>query len=316
MKKKKPVVDSVVILDGNATEIRRHLSEVRPDLSVYDQSVEKRFLQGRKYAIITFDPGEIINEFSDVSWIHCSGAGVDYLLDSLRQPVPLITRTVGNMGQQIAEYVLAYALFFNQKIASRSELQKARSWDRSGASPQYLAGSRALIFGTGAIGCAVADTLGGFSVRCDGVSRSGKQKAPFEFVKPVASLGSMAMDAYNLVVLALPRHPDTQSLIDSRVLERMDAAMLINVGRAQVLVIEDLLCAISHGHVGQAVLDVFEPEPLAETSNLWLHPKVWVTPHVSGLTQPADTASAFVSALDRQEAGLEPALSVSQQRGY
>ena len=314
--KEKPLIDSVIILDGNATAIRRYLSEMRPDLSVYDQGVEKRFLQGRKYAIITFDPGEIINEFSEVSWIHCCGAGVDYLLGALRQPVPLITRTVGKMGQQIAEYVLAYALFFKQKIGSRSALQKARLWDRSGASPQYLDGSRALIFGTGAIGCAVADTLGGFSVRCNGVSRSGKQKAPFEFVKPVAGLGSMAMDVYDLVVLALPKHPETQSLVDSRVLERMDAATLINVGRAQVLVIEDLLCAINHGHVGQAVLDVFEPEPLAENSNLWLHPKVWITPHVSGLTQPADAACAFVSALERQEAGLEPDLSVSQQRGY
>ena len=132
----------------------------------------------------------------------------------------------------------------------------------------------------------------------------------------MAGICSAALDGYDIVVVALPNHPKTRSLINSEILQLMDAATLINVGRAQVVVIKDLLYAIDAGHVSRAVLDVFETEPLAVDSSLWSHPKIWLTPHVAGLTQPADAVSAFVSALQRLEKGLKPELTVSPRRGY
>jgi phosphoglycerate dehydrogenase-like enzyme len=310
------LIDSVVILDPNAGEIGQHLAEMRPDLELFAADVPINRLAEKRYAVITFNPGERINAFADAAWIHCSGAGVDYLLGALKVPVPLITRTVGRMGQQIAEYVLAYALNFRQQIDRRCRLQEARQWNPTSARPQYLAGSRALIFGTGAIGSCIARALTALSVRCDGVSHSGRDKPGFDAVMAASNLHSMALDDYSLVVLALPNLPQTAALIDSLVLGRMDADLLINVGRAQVLVIEDLLAAIDEGRVGRVVLDVFETEPLAEDSVLWDHPAIRVTPHVSGLTQSIDAARAFVAALEKQEAGLQPDLMVPFERGY
>jgi hypothetical protein len=41
-------------------------------------------------------------------------------------------------------------------------------------------------------------------------------------------------------------------------------------------------CACSEGWLSHAILDVFETEPLPADSELWSHPKVTITPHVSG----------------------------------
>ncbi len=45
---------------------------------------------------------------------------------------------------------------------------------------------------------------------------------------------------------------------------------------------EDLLAAINNKKLARAVLDVFRQEPLPETHAFWKHPKITVTPHVSG----------------------------------
>jgi phosphoglycerate dehydrogenase-like enzyme len=57
----------------------------------------------------------------------------------------------------------------------------------------------------------------------------------------------------------------------------------------QLFLLESTICGItrllfcdSEGWISRAVLDVFETEPLPEDSELWTHPDVTVTPHVSG----------------------------------
>ena len=58
--------------------------------------------------------------------------------------------------------------------------------------------------------------------------------------------------------------------------------MLINAGRGDLVVEHDLVVNLNQGHLGGAVLDVVSSEPLPEDSPLWSHPKITVTPHVSG----------------------------------
>jgi len=72
------------------------------------------------------------------------------------------------------------------------------------------------------------------------------------------------------------------------------SAVVINVGRGNSICEADLIEALRGGIVGGAVLDVFESEPLAADSPLWLMPNVYITPHTSAISFPEDIVKVFV----------------------
>jgi len=75
-------------------------------------------------------------------------------------------------------------------------------------------------------------------------------------------------------------------------------ACLINVGRGDIVCERDLVSAIEAGHLSGAVLDVFEKEPLPESSPLWGLPGVVITPHQAALSFPAQVAEHFARNLE------------------
>ena len=54
-----------------------------------------------------------------------------------------------------------------------------------------------------------------------------------------------------------------------------------NVGRGNAVCEEDLVWALEEKRIAGAYLDVFETEPLPETSALWALPNVLIQPHIS-----------------------------------
>ena len=93
-------------------------------------------------------------------------------------------------------------------------------------------------------------------------------------------------------------------------------AGLVHVGRGPQLVEADLLAALANGRIGEAVLDVTDPEPLPPAHAFWHHPNIQLTPHIASMTQPLSAAEAVLDNLRRFEAG-EPMLGlVDRARGY
>jgi len=60
-------------------------------------------------------------------------------------------------------------------------------------------------------------------------------------------------------------------------------AYVVNVARGELLDEAALLAGLDR-HLGGAVLDVFDREPLPRNDPLWRHPRVMVSPHVAGVT--------------------------------
>jgi phosphoglycerate dehydrogenase-like enzyme len=54
---------------------------------------------------------------------------------------------------------------------------------------------------------------------------------------------------------------------------------VINVGRGNTIVDEDLIHSLSNGHIAGAALDVFEVEPLPKDHPFWQLENVMVSPH-------------------------------------
>lgn len=59
-------------------------------------------------------------------------------------------------------------------------------------------------------------------------------------------------------------------------------AILLNVGRGDTVVTNDLVYALEKGYINGAGLDVTDPEPLPQSHPLWNMEQVIITPHVSG----------------------------------
>ena len=75
----------------------------------------------------------------------------------------------------------------------------------------------------------------------------------------------------------------SRGLIDKRVLTAMPkGAHLVNVGRGEIVMEDELIQCLMEGKLAGAYLDVFNQEPLPAESPLWSLPNVILTPHTAG----------------------------------
>jgi phosphoglycerate dehydrogenase-like enzyme len=92
--------------------------------------------------------------------------------------------------------------------------------------------------------------------------------------------------------------------------------VLINAGRGATVDESAIPEALDQGWLSAAALDVFETEPLPNNSPLWSHPRVMISPHISGLTTNEGALAGFLECLAEIEAGKTPARVVDREREY
>lgn len=258
-----------------------------------------------------------------LAWVHVAAAGVDTLLfDELRASDVVVTNARGTFDRPIAEFVAASVLAHAKLLHESHDLQLRRQWRHR--ETQSVAGARALVVGTGAIGREIARTLRCLGLRVDG---AGSRARPgyleggdpdFAFVVDSARLVEHVGDV-DYLVNAAPLTPATTGLIGAAVFAALKpGAHLVNIGRGPTVDEAALLAAIDCGRLDGASLDVFAAEPLPPDSPLWQARGVVVSPHMSGdVVGWRDTlARQFVDNAQRWLAG-EPLFNVVDKRlGY
>jgi phosphoglycerate dehydrogenase-like enzyme len=148
-----------------------------------------------------------------------------------------------------------------------------------------LHGKILLIVGFGSIGREVAKRAAPFDMRIWGVTKSGRGDSTHaEKIVPSSELISALPEA-DYILLCTPETSETKHLIGPEQIARMKrGAHLINVGRGSLLDESALIDALETGALGGAALDVAETEPLPPTSPLWHAPNMFLTPHVSAVS--------------------------------
>jgi len=248
--------------------------------------------------------------------VFTASAGVAHLfrLHNLPVGVPLVRIEDAGMAQPMSRYVLAAALRFALHFDRYAQMQREARWEQlRECAPGTL---RTGVLGLGIIGSAVARTLAaqGFAVR--GFAQSHK-----EIAGVVCYAGAHRFDAFlsgvEFLVNVLPVTPATKGLLDARAFALLaPGAHVVNIGRGVTLVDADLLAALDSGQVSGATLDVFGEEPLPPQHRYWHHPRVVVTPHVSGLTVPEEAVAQIAAKITRFERGEAVTGIVDMQRGY
>ena len=247
-------------------------------------------------------------------WIHGSGAGVDSWLFRREFPADvLLTRTNQPFGPMIGEYCVARALAERQLLYPLAEAQREGRWARTTVS--LVEGSRAVVVGTGEVGRGIAARFHALGVTVDGVSAGGSAVHPFARVFARRHLHE-ALAGADWLILAAPLTEATYRMIGVEELRVMRGSYLINVGRGQLVDEAAIIPALDRGDLRGAALDVFEVEPLPAGSPLWKHPKVVISPHISGLTTVQGATDGFLHALEALERGERPDTAVDVARGY
>nr|WP_238559071.1 D-2-hydroxyacid dehydrogenase [Rhodococcus rhodnii] len=251
-------------------------------------------------------------------WIHVAAAGVDTLLfDGLVNSDVVVTNSRGIFDRPIAEFVLASMLAFAKDVPRSLRLQDGRLWRHR--ETEQLAGTSAVVVGTGAIGREIAGLLRAVGVEVVGAGRRERSGDPdFGEVRLSDDLESYVGD-HDWLVMVAPLTEQTEHMVGERVLAAMKpTARLINVGRGELVVTEDLVASIESRSIAGAALDVFETEPLPAESPLWRFENVLISPHMSGDARGwrDRLAKLFVDNVERYVAGDGLRNVVDKQRGY
>ncbi|CAM03043.1 phosphoglycerate dehydrogenase-like enzyme [Saccharopolyspora erythraea NRRL 2338] len=251
-------------------------------------------------------------------WIHAASAGVDRLLfPELLDSEVVLTNSRGVFDRPMAEYVLGAVLSFAKDLHTSVRFQDREHWQHR--ETERIEGKKVLVVGTGPIGRAIAGLLGAAGMAVSGAGRVARSGDPdFGDVHASTELAGVLGD-FDYVVLAAPLTEQTKGLIDADALARFKpTARLINVGRGELVVQDDLVRALQEQRLAGAALDVFETEPLPESSPLWEMPNVLVSPHMSGDTVgwTDELVHLFLSNLRGYAEGGQLRNVVDKQRGY
>lgn len=253
-----------------------------------------------------------------LEWIHVAAAGVDKMMfEELRGSDVVLTNARGAFDRPIAEFVLAGVLAQVKRLYASHDLQRERTWRHLPLTS--VEGQRALVIGTGAIGREIARLLRAVGMEVRGAGRRpGVGDADFGLIEPSDDLAAHVGWADH-VINATPLTAATTGLLDAEVFSAMrPGAHVVNIGRGESLVEDDLEAALRSGHLGGATLDVFATEPLPAESTLWDAPGLVVSAHMSGEVAGWEDrlVEQFVDNAERWLAGEELTNVVDKRLGY
>ena len=191
----------------------------------------------------------------------------------------------------VAQYAIALLLEACSQVGHHDRSVHAGDWTRSIDFCYWqrplieVSGKTAGIIGFGRIGMAVARILSAMNVRVLAYSRTerpeGRELADYV---PLDELLAQS----DFIFLHCPLTPETEGLISAANIRKMkDGVIIVNNGRGQLIVEEDLAAALRSGKVGCAAVDVASTEPIKADNPLLAAPNCIITPHISWATKEA-----------------------------
>jgi len=220
---------------------------------------------------------------SKLKWVHALSAGVETLLfPEIKDSNTLLTNSRGIHGIPISEHVLAMMLAFTRGLNVFIRQQAEKKWKRS--TVEEIHEKTIGIVGLGSIGREIAKKCKGMGMQ---VVASKRTMTTELFVDKLYTPDKLyeLLAISDFVVVALPLLEETEKLFTLAEFSTMKpSAYFINISRGAVVQQADLITALEQGLIKGAGLDVFEQEPLPDTSPLWDMPNVILTPHLAALS--------------------------------
>lgn len=249
--------------------------------------------------------------------ISSTGMGIDHILalPNLPAGVPVVRVANPSMVKQIAQYVTLAVLRVEHDSDRFDSFQQNKIWARRfHRRPGGML--RIGLLGFGTIGQEVARQLRFLDFTVTAWTRSPRPSAEIPTYQGPTGLQALCSQS-DIVIDTLPATKATAGIIDSHFLARLPrGAHIINIGRGEHVVEQDLLTAIDRNHLSGATLDVFATEPLPSNHPFWTHPRIRITPHSAGTPDPRETATAILENLRRARDGEALLNEINRAVGY
>ena len=220
-----------------------------------------------------------IESFTDLRLIQLTSAGLDRVpLDYIRAHGIELHNAAGVYSVPMAEFAVGGILQLYKQSRFFAANQAQHKWEKHRGLLE-LSGKRVCILGCGDVGREIAKRLKAFGCRITGVNRTVREIPDFEEVLPLDKLPDAAA-VCDILICCIALTPETRGMVSNAVFDRLPGgAVFVNIARGALADGAALTAWLQSG--GHAVLDVFEKDPLSETSPLWDMENVILTPHNS-----------------------------------
>ena len=220
-----------------------------------------------------------IERFTSLRLIQLTSAGLDRVpLDDIRARGIELHNAAGVYSVPMAEFAVCGILQLYKQSRLFAANQAQHKWEKHRGLLE-ISGKRVCILGCGDVGREIAKRLKAFGCHITGVNRTVRVLPDFDEVLPLDKLAETAA-ACDILVCCIALTPETRGIVSEEIFGRLhDGAVFVNVARGALADEAALTKWLQSG--GRAVLDVFEEEPLPESSPLWDMENVVLTPHNS-----------------------------------
>jgi D-3-phosphoglycerate dehydrogenase len=236
-----------------------------------------------------FDAAAVAAAGPHLAFVQQPSVGTDSVdLEALAARGVPVANTAGANARSVAEWALGATICVARSMAWADRAIRAGGWPQMDVVTRSLgeiAGLRVGVLGFGSVGSLAASLFAACGCEVAYWSRRPRPEAPYPWLE-VPALCARS----DVLLLCLPRTPETQGLIGVGELATLPAgAIVIDVGRGGVLDREALLTALDSGHLSGTALDVHPTEPLSAEDPLRRHDRVLLSPHAAGATGQAVT---------------------------
>ena len=274
-----------------------------------------------EYALVWKPPPGELKKLPRLKAIFSLGAGVDHIFHDTDLPddVPIVRVVDPNLTMRMSEYVMLHVLWHHRRQRIYEHFQSETKWH--GLKQPAASETRVGVMGLGELGIDAATKLKLMGFRVAGWSQSRKKLDGIDSFRGRGELKAF-LNRTDILVCLLPLTDGTRGLLNADLFKDLakdghgDGPVLINAGRGELQVEDDILSALDNGDLYAATLDVFQEEPLPSSSALWSHPRVTVTPHNSAVSDPRAINGYILRQIKRHRAGEPLDNVIDRGKGY
>ena len=275
-----------IVLAGNFKWNRNDISIIsrngKDNVFIHLSEEEKLSIEHEEVDIIIcnwFFKYHSLKEFKKLKYIQLLSAGYNGITLEEAERYGIVIHNAKNVYSiPISEFVVGNILQFYKNGYYFFENKKKHMWEKC-RNLQELYLKNVLIVGTGSIGHEIAIRMNAFTPSVYGCNRTVKEDVLFKKIFPLESLAEIVAEM-DIVILSVAMTNETDHLINSKILSKMKHnSLIVNVSRGGIIDEEALIDSLIKHDIGGAILDVFEEEPLGESSRFWNMDNVIITPH-------------------------------------